>query len=164
MKLPECNTILYATDMGNNMRPVFLHAISMANKFQANIIMLHVMEPVGTTGQAILDMYLPKNTPQLNEAGLKDVLKVMEQRLKNFNRDEIKNEEDETRVSDIVVAHGHPADEINKQATDRNVDLIVIGTHTGNTLTTDLLGSTARALTQISNIPILIIPVDKNTA
>ena len=58
----DINTILYATDLTDHMRPVFKTAINYARKFEATIIMLHVVEPLGATGEAVLSLYLPEKT------------------------------------------------------------------------------------------------------
>ncbi len=46
MDIPRYKKILYATDFGENMRPVFSHAIGLARQYDAQIIMLHVAEPL----------------------------------------------------------------------------------------------------------------------
>ena len=52
-------TILYATNLGTHMRPVFRQAINLARIHKAKIIMLHAVAPIGSTGTAILSMYMP---------------------------------------------------------------------------------------------------------
>lgn len=42
---PNIKTILYATDLGENTRPVFRLAVSQARRYNARLLMLHVVEP-----------------------------------------------------------------------------------------------------------------------
>jgi len=42
----QINTILYATDLGSETRQVFRYAIDMANYYKAEIVILHVVEPM----------------------------------------------------------------------------------------------------------------------
>lgn len=160
MKMPEYKKILYATDQGQNMRPVFCHAISLAQHYQAEIIMCHIVEPIGATGQAVLDTYLPKKAAKLEESGLKKILKVMKKRLEDFYQDELGDDEERAAlVSDLVVVQGHAAQELDSHARKWDVDLIVIGTHTDPSLAHAFLGSTARKLVHIADRPVLVIPV-----
>ncbi len=59
---PEIKTILYATDMGEHMRPVFRFAIEMAKKHEAKIIMLHAAEPLTSGVQMAINVYMPDTT------------------------------------------------------------------------------------------------------
>lgn len=161
MSIPKYKTILYATDLSENMRPVFRHAVGLAQEYKAKVIMLHVAEPIGATGQMFLETYLPKEAAKLTEeGGLKKLLKVMKKRLEAFAEEEI-GDRKASRVSDIVVVSGNAAEEIQKHAAEYAADLIVMGTHTKSGITHGLLGSTARQLIHASDRPVLVIPVNK---
>ncbi len=159
--IPQIKKILYATDLGKRMRPVFRYAISLARQYDARIEMLHVVEPLGPTGQAIVDLYLPKKVAaQLKDEGFHEVLQTMRKRLDAACREELG--EDSARhplISDLAVVSGSPAKSILQEARERKADLIVVGTHTDPSPGGALLGSTARKLTQISDIPVLVVPV-----
>ena len=70
--LPEIKTILYATDLSRHMRPVFRHAISLAQHLNAKIIMLHVVEPLGSTGEAVISAYLGSEMAQVSDAAAQE--------------------------------------------------------------------------------------------
>ncbi|WP_428606585.1 universal stress protein [Sedimenticola sp.] len=159
MSIPTYKTILYATDLGKNMRPVFRHAIGLAQQYQAKIIMLHVAEPIGNTGMAVLELYVPDMSEDFEHEELKEILARMEKRLEDFYTDELG--EDSDLVSDVTVVTGRPAEEIQKYAAAHNADLIVVGTHTTPSFGAALLGSTARKLINISDRPVLVVPVKK---
>jgi nucleotide-binding universal stress UspA family protein len=164
MSFPKYKTILYATDLGDNMRPVLRHAISLAKHYDAKIIMFHAVEPLSSAGQWVLEAYLSKKSDMIGEEGeLKKVLAKMKDRLERFYKDELADSLPDVNpkcVSDIVVVNGHAAEEIRKFADQNSVDLIVMGTHTKEGITHGLLGSTARKLTHIIKTPVLVIPVN----
>jgi hypothetical protein len=89
MNIPEYKTILYATDMGQHMRPVFRHAISLAQHYQANIIMMHVAEPLGSTGMAVLELYMPEKMGSFHKDDMKSILSDMKKRLHAFYLEEL---------------------------------------------------------------------------
>ncbi len=162
-ELPQFKTILYATDLGERMRPVLRHAISLAQTYQAQIIMLHVVEPLGATGEAVLSAYLPnQEVEDLEHAGLKKVLAQMQQRLEDFCKEEdILCTDDSAVVSDVLVTMGHPAEEIIHQAIKHQADLVVLGSFGKHLLGRRVLGSTASYLVQSSPVPVLIVPNTK---
>lgn len=153
-------TILYATDLGTHMRPVFRRAIHLARIHNARIIMLHVMEPLSGTGQAVVDAYLSsKKREQLQHDGMKKVLDTMRARLDKFCEDELgQSPEDSPLVSDVLVHSGRAGDEIPRQALDKEVDIIVMGTCSHGLLGRGLLGSTAVRVVQTSRVPVLVVP------
>jgi len=154
-------TILYTTDMGDHMRPVFRFTIDMARQYDAKIIMLHVIEPLSPGILVAIDTYMPKvNATEVLKDGLKKSLKQMQQRLNNFCEDE--NFEDSSDcgiISKVKSVSGHPAETIVHQAEELNVDMIVVGTHTTPSLNSRFIGSTARQVTQLARIPVLVVPV-----
>lgn len=155
MSIPTYKSILYASDLGDNMRPVFRHAIGLARQYNAKITMLHVVRPLGATGKALMEAYLPQRENDFEHTALKKILAVMKNRLENFCREEFGEVVGvEELVSDIVVVTGNPAEEIKEQALVRDVDMIVIGAHTDFSI-----GSTARKLSQMTDRPLLIVPV-----
>ncbi|MFK5892488.1 MAG: universal stress protein [Pseudomonadota bacterium] len=154
-------TILYATDMGDHMRPVFRYAIDIAKKHEAKITMLHVIEPLSSAALVALDVYMPKvNAQEVYRDGMKKALLEMQQRLNNFCKDEkIKDPSDCEIVSKVKVVSGRSAETIVKQAEKIGADMIVVGKNTGSSLGTRLIGSTARNVTQLSTIPVLVVSV-----
>ncbi len=159
-KISEIKTILYATDLGRHMRPVFRRAISLAQQLNAEIIMLHVVEPLGSTGEAVLSAYLPaKKADELERDGMKKVLQTMKGRLEKFCEDEMAAlDHKSTRVKEILVATGRPAERITQEAEKHQADLIVMGSWSEGFMGHGLLGSTTRQVTQISQLPVLVVP------
>jgi nucleotide-binding universal stress UspA family protein len=156
----DIKTILYATDLGDHMRPVFRRAVHLARIHKARIIMLHVMEPLTGTGQAIVDAYLSsKKREQMQHDGMKKVLDTMRARLDKFCVDELgQRADDSPLVSDVVVHSGRAGDEIPRQAVDKEADMIVMGSCSHGLLGRGLLGSTAVRVVQTSRVPVLVVP------
>lgn len=161
MMTSKIKTILYATDMGDRMRPVFRFAINIAKNHDAEIIMLHVMEPLSSGALVTIDVYMPKfNADDILRDGMKKALVTMQKRLNNFCEDEnIKNPSDCKIISKVKVVSGRSAESIVLQAEQLGADLIVVGTHTSSSASANFLGSTARNVTQLSKIPVLVVPV-----
>ena len=159
-ELPQYKTILYATDLGDRMRPVLRQAIGLAQQYQANIIMLHVVEPLGSTSEAVLSIYLPdRKLDDLQHVAHQKVLEQMKQRLENFCQEVAALcAEGSPKVSEVLVTTGHPAEEILHQAEKHHADLIVMGSFGKHILGRHVLGSTARYITQSSPVPVLIVP------
>lgn len=154
------NTILYATDLGKHMRPVFRRAIHLARVHQGHIIMLHVMEPLSGTGQAIVDAYMSsKKREEMQHDGMKKILERMRERITKFCEDELGEGPDSSPlVSDVVVHSGRASEEIPHQAEQKGVDVIVMGTCSHGLLGRGLLGSTAARVIQISRVPVMVVP------
>jgi nucleotide-binding universal stress UspA family protein len=153
-------TIIYATDLGEHMLPVFRRAIVMAERFEAQIVMLHVAEPLTSTGMAVVELYVPKDDyERFEHEGMQKILERMRERVSKFCQDETGScPDDSALISDVVVAHGRPGVEIPRQAKERGADLIVMGTCSHGLLGHELLGSTARRVIHASEVPVLVVP------
>jgi nucleotide-binding universal stress UspA family protein len=157
--LPEIKTILYASDMGDHMRPVFRHAVSLAKQYNAKLVMLHILEPISQQSRLAIQAYLPKDQAEELEAkGLQDVRDKMHKRLMKFCEDELSDAEGDLMV-DFDVVHGRPAETIVREAERLEADMIVMGTHTDTSFGAHLLGSQARKVTQMARRPVLVVPV-----
>ena len=157
---PEINTILYATDLGRNMRPVSRHAVMLARLCDAKIIMLHVVEPLSKTAETMLSLYLPKEKlDAIEHDGMDEVIATMQKRLENYCRDEAEICAGDSRVSDVVVQCGDASKIINKEARSQKADLIIMGNcASDHRMGKGLIGSTARRVTQDARIPVLLVP------
>ena len=158
--LPEIQTILYATDLGKNTRPVFKTALSLATKFDADIIMLHVVEPMSSAMQAIVDTYLPEGEAEkVYKDGMKSVLSEMKNRLKDFTEDELETPKVAAGlVREILGVSGRVSEEILKAAVKHDADIIVMGKSSRSVLGSEVAGSSTRRVTRHTKIPVLIVP------
>jgi nucleotide-binding universal stress UspA family protein len=158
---PQIKTILYTTALGSHTRPVFHFTVGLAKQHGARIVLLHVVEPLNNSVRFLLDSYLPSDIVEnLREQTTHGILEKFHKRLEQFCADELGSTLEQTAViSEIRVVSGFPSETILQEADKLNADLIVMGTHTGFKLRTDLLGSTSRRVTLLSKRPVLIVPV-----
>jgi len=90
MMYPEIKTILYATDMGDHMGPVFRFALGIAKKHEAQIVALHVVEPLSSGVRLTIDIYMPEvSAKEVLRDGMKKAIVNMQQRLDEFCEDEL---------------------------------------------------------------------------
>jgi nucleotide-binding universal stress UspA family protein len=83
----------------------------------------------------------------------------MQTRLEAFYREELALcEKQDSMVQDILVTTGRPADRIAQEAEKHQADMIVMGSASEGFIGHGLLGSTARHVTQISHLPVLVVP------
>ena len=150
--VPEVKTILYTTALGSHTRPVFRFTVGLAKQLNARIILLHVVEPLSNSVRFLIDSYLqPEAAEHLHHASSQDLLEKIHKRMEVFCEEELGATLEQTEV-------------ILYEAERHNVDLIIMGTHTGSGLRTGgLLGSTTRRVTHLSKRPVLIVPVDDST-
>lgn len=158
---PEIKKILYATDLGDNMRPVFRFALSLAERYQAKISMFHVAEPLSPQVRWAFEAYMPEaDAREAQRDALKKLRDRMQARLVEVCQEELGESPEDCRlISDVSVISGRAAETITQKAEEWDVDLIIVGTHTDPSAGAGLLGSTARKVTQLSKRPVLVVPV-----
>ncbi|GGK77639.1 universal stress protein [Amphritea balenae] len=159
MALPEIKTILYTTSLGKHTRPVFRQAVNLAQTFNAHIVMLHVIEPIGELGHALIQNYLPEDTvKKMHDEGIEQVKEQMKQRVAKFCEEEL-GSLDKALDMDIehVIVEGNYTDSILKTASDRKADMIVMGSEN----TFGHHSQTTRQVIKGAKIPVVAVPVGK---
>ena len=66
--LPEYKKILCATDLGHTAPQVLRHALSIANRFGWDVVVLHVVEPLGPSAQHMFELYAGTEVARQAEA------------------------------------------------------------------------------------------------
>ncbi|PID41386.1 MAG: universal stress protein UspA [Proteobacteria bacterium] len=158
--LPDYKTILYASDLGKKTRPVFRTALSMARKYDAQIIMIHVVEPMSQAMRTVVDTYLDHDAAKnVYQDGMREVLATMKRRLARFCEEEMDSHNlGSINVKEVLVVSGKTSEEILKAAEKYKVDLVIVGKSTRVILGNDVAGSTARRVSRYANIPVMIVP------
>lgn len=167
--LPEIKKILYTTDLGESTRPVLQFAVSLAKKHDAKLYLLHVVEPISDSGSFLVEAYLSEETEQkakelatkMREKTSRHVLDKIKSRVERFGTEDLDAMpgQQSQLFSDIRVVSGSPAEVIVREADALDVDLIIVGSHSGFTLKGAILGSTARKVTHLSRKPLLLVPM-----
>lgn len=158
---PQVKTILYATDLGGETRPIFRYAMDMANHYKAEIVMLHVVEPISDTARAVISTYLDDSvSKEMERNSMKDVLEVMKSRLKKFYKEELDSDEKSTNlIKEVIVAAGKPSEEILRVAEEEKADMIVMGKSARKVRGIGIMGSSARRVTRLTKIPVIVVPI-----
>lgn len=153
-------SMLYATDLGVYAPYVMQHALALARTFNAELYVIHAVEPMGQFAESLLQSYLDEQTlDQLHSQGVSTVLSNIEQRvLENF-RDELGEEEDLALIRAVRVRQGDPAEVILDQAQRLNVDLLIVGSHSSGAGVEIPIGRTAVRILQLSPVPVYMVPL-----
>jgi len=169
MNLPEIQIkkILYATDLSENSLRAFAYAVSLADRYNAGITILHVMAEFPgekfilnmihtDTWKEIKRRHYSEAKDDLSRkkrdpAAMKDVLKAFSDAVQNGAGTP------DFVTDDIMIKSGHPPERIVETAKKQGCDLIVVGTHGQSALADVLIGSTARWVVRHSPIPVLVV-------
>jgi nucleotide-binding universal stress UspA family protein len=159
--IPRIKRILYGTDLSKNSAYAFFYAVDMAQKHDADIVILHAIEP---TRPHIYNECGVAVEPILRKAKQQERLMDIEEIKKDLQEFCRKTETQIGRpcvslVSEILVPVGHPVEEILKVADDEGCDAIVLGTHGKGFLRQTFLGSVAVSVLERTRKPVFIIPL-----
>lgn len=157
--VPEFKRILYATDLSENARYAFGYAASLADRYNAQVTVLHVLEDISTTFNMHISGYLgDAQWAQLQVEKEGTLLDTITERLNAFcSEAQDKMKECKFIVEKILVVKGVPAEEILNQAEANDVDIIVMGTHGYGVFKDALMGGTARRVVRRSPAPVMVV-------
>ena len=157
--IPEIKTILYATDLSKNAVHAFSYAALLANRFGANINILHVLEELTHNANIQIARIMGEdNWKALQAENVQKVISEINRRLDAFCEQMTTDLADcPFIVTDILVERGEPVERILHLAAKTESDLIVMGTHGQGIVAGAMLGSTARRVVRRSTLPVLTI-------
>jgi nucleotide-binding universal stress UspA family protein len=160
--IPEIQTILYATALGEveHTRPVFRYAISLARHYKAQIIIIHVVEPLSKTARDVISTYLSSEVAEkIQKDDMREVLLELKGRLKKFCEEELESSKtDDSKVHELLIVAGDPSEEILRAAEKHKADLIVVGKSTGAIFGSTVMGSVARRVARLATVPVFVVP------
>lgn len=154
-------TILYPTDLGLYSGLLLKHVMALSEQHHAEVIAVHAVEPLGVFADAVLETYMPPDViDDLRHYGLAAVMDAICQQVRNGFQDEFIDQHlDASRIRDIKVLRGQPADVILRTAIEEGVDVIVMGSHGHDADQSSLLGTTVSKVLQRSSVPVYLVPV-----
>lgn len=157
---------MYATDLSPNSRYAFSYAASLADRYNAKITVLHVLERLNPSTTMEIQGYLGEEEwekiQKEKQTGLLDEITT---RLNDFCAEmSSKLSECKFIVEGILTIAGVPAEEILNQAEKLDVDAIVIGTHGHGLFLDALMGGTARRVVNRSQVPVLVVRLPQEAA
>ena len=155
-------TILYASDLGALSTYSLAYVEQLAKRFEARIVVLHVVQPIDALAAAVVTSRCSENTKQevlrstQHITGLLET--VREQAYERLLPDE--SGMDLSRyLKDIVVRSGRPADAVLAFADEINADMIVVGSCGEDSVGTPMLGSVANRVLQLAKVPVFMVPI-----
>jgi len=161
--IPRIKDILYTTDLSKNSAYAFRYAINSAQKHDAQIHILHVIETTSPSTERLLETVLSHDKiEKVRQETKESLIRQIENRLTEFAKRELKDDPDTLkRVATIMVRIGDPAEEILKKAEETNCDIVIMGTHGKGVITHAFLGSVSEKVLHRISKPVFIIPLPK---
>ena len=89
---------------------------------------------------------------------MKNLLGIMKNRLRKFYDDECDTSNESSLVKEVIVVTGKPSEDILRVAEEEKANMIVIGKSSRKVRGVRVMGSTARRVSRMSRIPILVVP------
>ena len=159
--IPQVKKVLYTTDLSQNSAYVFRYALNSAKKHDAKIIIIHVLEQMSASAEAIVRSYIPlEQERKIQEEKITHVMDRIQKRLKIFCEKELQDEPDlKDRIESVEVCEGFPPDTILRMADERDCDAIIMGTHGRGAIANTFLGSTAKRVLRRTRKTVFIIPL-----
>ena len=138
--------ILVPTDFSDNARHALTYGISFAREYEAELVLLHVVEtvPVGYASD-------------LFPVPMAEVF----QEMSGYAKTELAKVAEEARAKGVtvreLVVQGKPSAEIARVASEEKIDMIVLGTHGKGMLDKAIFGSTTERVVRRSPCPVLTV-------
>ena len=174
MQLPkvEIKKILYTTDLSDNARNAFAYAVSLANRYDAGLTILHVIaeDPdldsrvIGYISASQWEQFKEKNFDEARQAliGKQRPGRAIRDVLGRFCEDVQSDLDDCTfQTDEIIVERGNAVEKILEVATDRGCDLIVMGSRGYGTFKDAVMGGTARRVLRHAKVPVLLVRLEE---
>ncbi len=149
-------SVLYASDLSPKSPIVFRHAVGLAQKFQAQLHALTVLRPGMKIPADLLD-----DEDELPTEFDKQGEELLNRRIKTFDLAHPEYEVYKYLASAKAV-EGEPAKVILDSAAAVKADMIVMGSRGHSVIDELLLGSVAHKVTVKTNIPIVLVPFDRD--
>ena len=163
-------SILFATNLQESCLPAFEFAASMATRYQATLVLLHVIEQkmtdyiegrlIGLLGQEQWDAMMQAQEREARQTliGKKSSSRLIRDALEHFCADAgIDDSACGYHSREIVVVNGEVVEEVLRQSKKSECDLIVMGAREGF-LTSNSIGPTIKNVLRQSRIPVMIVP------
>ena len=152
--IPKIKKILYATDLTKNSAYAFYYAVDMAKKHDAEIVILHAVEPLRASAFGTAKEKAERSQQEVS-------MEVIRNRIRKFceNVEEKNSLACVNLVTKTVVRVGYPVEEILKTAEEDGCDAIVLGSHGKGFLQHAFLGGVSCAVLERTRKPVFIIPL-----
>lgn len=163
-------TILFATNLSQNCADAFDYVISLAVRYQASIVLLHVMEKMPDAVEGRLKGLLGekkwKEIVQSHEKSARQILigkrssnALIQEALEQYCTDAGINDTECGYISrEVVIRDGEIVQEIIDQSKEYGCDLIVMGARQGIISKDTAVGAHIKGVLRKSRIPVMVVP------
>jgi len=146
----KIKSILLPTDFSDGSLYALSYAVDMAKANDSKLYLLHVLYDIASAS----GLYIPHTSVDVMYREMEESAKKELERFGWQQREGLKNVE-------YSVIRGLPYEEILKFAKEKNIDLIVIGTHGKTGIDRVIFGSTAQRVVRHSTCPVLTVKATK---
>jgi nucleotide-binding universal stress UspA family protein len=147
LSMPRVRRILHPSDFSRASTAAFRRAVDMAKTNRAELLLLHVLEPVVAIP---LEGYIsPKVYQDLEVSGRAAAQKQLGALVAKARKAGVK--------ATSVLLDGFPADQIARAARSRRADVVVIGTHGRTGVSRFFMGSVASRVVALAHCPVLTV-------
>ena len=159
--IPRIKAVLYATDLSKNSAYAFRYAVNTAQKHDAQIHILHVIEELPHVAEMALIMRVePKKIDQWRKDLQETRRSHLYDRIKQFAEKELKDDPITLkRIVGIHVVHGDPAATILTKADELDCDTVIMGMHSKGDIVYTFLGSVSEKVLRRIRKPVYLIPL-----
>ena len=167
--LPVYDKILYATDLSPAARLALTHAASLADKYGADVTVLHILpdsleqfsEGAGTD---LAETFGEEAAHFINKGDVDQAMKAIHERLEGMLKENFTHPQTGAHLANARtrIVCGEAADRILEESRAGDYDLIVMGTHGHGVLLDMVLGSVAKETIRKSQIPVLVVPLPRD--
>ena len=167
------STILFATNLSENCIPAFDFAGSMATRYEARLLLLHVIEdmPVYVEGR-LKGLFGKKEWERIKQThedsarqsltGKRSTSALIRAALDRLCNDAgIEASASHGVCREVVVGHGEIVEEIIAQAEGNGADMIVLGAKEGALLSKVSIGNTIKGVLRAAKVPVMVVPAIK---
>ncbi|MDA9004022.1 universal stress protein [bacterium] len=149
--------ILLAADLGSSTPHLLQHACHLSLQYQAKLLVVHAIEPMGALGRVMLKAFMPPD--ELTQNSIDTVERqVKSQVIDALTEEYMSGEKGLSLLGEVIVKAGSPLVVINDAITHTESDLLIVGNHSGDD-TSGLMGSVASKILQTCKIPVFFVPL-----
>jgi nucleotide-binding universal stress UspA family protein len=157
--LPQIRKILYTTDLSGNARHAFAYAASLANRYDAAVTILYVLEELSPSSESLVTNVMGEaRWREMRQKSEADIVAKLKERLTEFCLETQKELPACPFITErVLVKVGNPVHTILDEAEKGGYDLVVMGAHGQGLLADAFLGSTSRRVIRRCRKPVLVV-------
>lgn len=164
----DVKKILYASDMSENAHQAFSYASSLADRYGAGIVLLHVLAESPELDDKLIDRMGQDRWEEIKARQMADARDTLVEKARNGSAvmetlDRLRSDARNTTgirkgVSDeVIVVRGNPGESIVEISEQKQCDIIVMGCQGHGKRDDSIMGGTARRVLRHAKKPVLIV-------